>query len=118
MKFFLPEPTRVLALILNIYLTPGIKFSIVPVLSWAENSFLKTFGSRLRSVSLCAGKYSMTKPVIIPLASGRSHWKVIWEGWTSSGSKDVRAPGSDSLVANWAEIGAELLWIVVDVPEN
>ena len=60
----------------------------------------------------------MTKPVIIPLASGRSHWKVIWEGWTSSGSKDVSAPGSDSLVANWAEIGAELLWIVVDVPEN
>ena len=61
----------------------------------------------------------MTKPVMTPLASivGKSHLKVILEGWTSKGSKAVKEPGTDSFVLKLAAIDDDLFWIVVGVPE-
>jgi hypothetical protein len=47
---------------------------------------------------------------------GNSHLNVILDGWTSYGSKAVKDPGTDSLVAKIPEMGNDLLSMVCKVP--
>ena len=56
-------------------------------------------------------------PPFLPIL-GRSHVKVIFEGWTSKGSKAVKDPGTDSFVLKLADIWEDFFWMVVGVPET